>query len=356
MRLTIKQLPREARAEYEAFLGQKSNHAHVTFYHTWEWGELLAANALTFERLGLYRGDTLVATGQFGLQKLRLGAFWYCPRGLVLDYDNQELIRESYRAIRDYFKRRGGGFLRVDPDVLRGDPAEATIDTLAPKRAYIFTQAERVWIVELQKNAEEQLEWMMQHGARKNIPYSLRRATKDGLTVRASDKLKDLDILLELMRDTSKRKGGIGMQPGAYYRKQFSLLAPKGYEKVFLAEYKGRVLAAALIGIYGKEGSYLQAGSLDAERQLSAPHVLLFEAMKYIKTNYPQATRFNFWGIVSDKNRRASHPRHGYSQFKRSFGGYKQEYIRARDFVYNPFIWLIARQIDRYRTIKYKND
>ncbi len=356
MQLTVKLLGEDSRIQYEKFLAQKSNFAHLTFFHTWEWGELIATRALKFERLGIYDGVKLVAVGQFGLHKLKFGAFWYCPRGLVLDYANQELVRTAYGAIKDYFSERGGGFLRLDPDVLRGNPAEATIDTLGTKLAYVFTQAERVWIVELQKTAQQQLDWMMKHGARKNIPYSLRRAAKDGLTVRASDKPEDLEILLDLMRETSQRKGGIGMRPDAYYRQQFTLLAPKGYEKVFLAEYKGTVLAAALITIYGKEGSYLHAGSTNAERQLSAPHVLLFEAMKYIKANHPQATRFNFWGIVSDKNRTPSHPRHGYSEFKRSFGGYKQEYLRARDFVYNPLMWLIARQIDRYRTIKYKND
>jgi lipid II:glycine glycyltransferase (peptidoglycan interpeptide bridge formation enzyme) len=133
-------------------------------------------------------------------------------------------------------------------------------------------------------------------------------------------------------------------------------MAPKGYEKLFFAEKDGQVLAACLIGIYGKEGSYLHAASTDIMRDLSAPHLLQYEVMKYIQANNPDAIKYNFWGIVSDKNRNTNHPRNGYSEFKRSFGGHKVEYIRARDFVYKPLIWRLAWCLDAYRTVRYKND
>ncbi len=357
MHLTVNQIGDEQHNEYDDFLKRRMHKAHVTFFHTWEWGDFMESSALQFERIGVYDGKKLVATGQFALKKLKIGRFWYSPRGLVLDYDNQELTTEAYRAIQNYFKgKSGAAFLRVDPDIIRGEVAEQALDTLNPKQAYIFSQAERVWLVDLQKDETALLAWLREHGMRKKLPYYLRRAVKEGVTVRMSSDTKDLEIFIIMLNALNSRKGGIGKYPDDYYRKQFACMAPSGYEKLFFAEKDGEVLAASLVAIYGKEGSYLHAASSDVQRDLSAPHLLQYEVMKYIQANIPEALHYNFWGIVSEKNRSANHPRNGYSEFKRSFGGYQVDYIRARDFVYKPLIWRLAWYIDMYRTKRYKND
>lgn len=357
MHLTVKVLSDKDQKEYKAFLEDKDNFAHLSFMHTWEWGEFMQQNALNFERVGVYDGENLMAVGQFVLKKLRFGTYWYCPRGLALNYTNQELVKTAYELIRKYFyKKQGAGYLKMDPDIERGQPSELIIDSLNPKKAYIFSQAERVWVVDLQKNESELLVWLKEHGMRKKLPYYLRRAVKEGVTTRNSSSSADLEIFISMLNSLNTRKGGIGKHPDDYYRKQFAAMTPKGYEKLFFAEKDGQVLAASLVGIYGKEGSYLHAASTDIMRDLSAPHLLQFEVMQYIQVNNPGVIRYNFWGIVSDKNRNADHPRNGYSEFKRSFGGYKVEYMRARDFVYKPLIWRLAWLLDIYRTVRYKND
>lgn len=358
MKLTVKQLSDDDRAAYEALLNASSSKPHATFLHTWEWGEFLASTAKEFLRLGIFDGDKLVAAGQFALQKLRLGSFWYSPRGLVMDYANKKLVTEAYGSIKQYFKAHGHGaaFLRVDPDVVRGDAAEACIDSHKPGRAAIFTQAERVWLVDIQPDEKQQLAWMKERGMRSNVPRYLRKAARAGVRVRASDKPEDLETLIKMLNALNTRKGGIGKHNDDHYRKQFEFMCGKGYEKVFLAEKDGQVLAAALIAIFGREASYLHGASSDQERDLSAPHTLHFEIMNYLRSNHPGVERYNFWGIVGDKNRKPSHPRHGYSEFKRSFGGYKEQYIRARDFIYNPAVWVVEWLLAKYRTWKNKND
>lgn len=358
MQLTVKTLEDSQRQAYESFIARAECKPHASFMQTWEWGEVQRQTALEFVRLGIYDGKKLVAVGQFVRQKLRGGTFWYAPRGLVLDYSNEKVVKAAYRTASEHFKtlRPKAAFLRVDPDIVRGDPAESWLDTLRPKQSAVFTQAERVWLVELQKNEEQLLAWMKAHGMRANLSYYLRKAPREGVTVRASDKEEDLETLISMLNALSQRKGGIGKHNDEHYRRQFSLLKEKGFEKIFVAEKDGEVLAISLVAIFGKEASYLHAASSDKERSLSAPHTLQVETMKYLQTHHPEVQYYNFWGIVSDKNRKPSHPRHGYSEFKRSFGGYKVEYIRSRDFVYNYPIWLAEWLISKYRTIKYKND
>lgn len=356
MSLQVKLLEDSDKSDYQAFLQQPDVQAHLTFFHTWEWGEFLSGHVRVLQRVGVYKDDMLVAVGQASLQGLRGGCFWYMPRGLVMNYDDQMMVATAYKAIADYFRTQANAaYLRVDPNIIRGDQAETALDTLKPRQAYIFTQAERIWMVDLQQDEISLLSWLKEHGMRKKLPYYLRKAQKAGVTVRASDKPEDLETLIAMLHQMSDRKGGVGMHSDDYYRRQFAVMAPAGYQKIFVAEKDNQVLAIALIGIYRGEGSYLHAASADAERELSAPHRLLFEVMNYLQDN-KLAERFNFWGIVSDENRTANHPRNGYSEFKRSFGGYKLQYIRSRDFVYKPLVWQLAHQTDRYRTYKYKND
>lgn len=358
MKLMLKELTADDRATYESFVAEPENKPHMTFLQTWEWGELLETTSVHFVRLGIYEDAKLVAVGQFAQQKMHFGTFWYSPRGLVMDYKKGPLVTAAHSALKQHFKAhgRGAAFLRLDPDIVRGDPAEKWIDKNHPAQAAIFTQAERVWLVDVQKNEQDQLAWLGEHGMRSNIPRYMRKAARAGVVVRASDKDEDLEILIKMLHSLDKRKSGIGKHRDEHYRQQFSRLKGKGYEKVFLAEKDGEVLAAALIAIYGKEASYLHGASSDQQRDLSAPHTLHFEIMKYLQVHHPEVQHYNFWGVVSDKNRKPSHPRHGYSEFKRSFGGYRLEYIRARDFVYNPVLWAAEWLIAKYRTSKNKND
>lgn len=357
MSYSVKVLSAQDRKLYSDFVANPAYKPHVTFMHTYEWGECMQRQSATFERVGVYRGSDLVAVGQLSQKPLRLGGYyWYCPRGLVLDYTNTDVVAGAYKALQEHTKRSGAAFLRVDPDVVRGDAAEDALDSLGPKQAAIFTQAERVWCADIQKTPEEQLTWMRAHGMAKKMPYYYRKALREGVTVRASNDPADLEKLIASLNDLNMRKGGIGKHTDDYYRAQFAIMAPAGYEKVFLAEKDGQLLAAALIAMYGREASYLHAASTELHRDLWAPRALLLEVMMYCQRERPEIERFNFWGIVGDKNRNASHPRHGYSEFKRSFGGYKEQYIRARDFVYNPLQWQLSWALDKYRTWKYKND
>ena len=355
MSYTVK--PIDDQAAYDEFLRDPALKPHLTFMHTWEWGEVLRKESAGFMRLAVHDNhDTLVGVCQIVKKPLKVGGyFWYCPRGIAMNYASPRTVTKAYEVLNDYVHEQGGVFFRVDPDLVRGDPSEKALDSLNPSQAAIFSQAERVWCVDVQKDRGSQLQWMKDHGMRSNVPRYLRKAARAGVTVRVSDSEKDLEILLGMLSSLRKRKHMAGKYDD-HLRTQFKELAPKGYEKIFLAEKDGKVLASSLIALYGREASYLHGASSDEERDLSAPHTLHFETMHYCAENRPEIERYNFWGIVSDKNRTPKHPRNGYSEFKRSFGGYKEEYIRARDFVYKPLYWRIDWSLQKYWAWKYKND
>lgn len=361
MKLHVKEFIDADKANYQYFLHLSQNQTHQTFFHSWEWGEVMQARNKSFVRFGVYNtSGALVAVGQAAQQPLKAGSFWYCPRGLCMDYSQPSTVVEAYKAAVTHFKRKNGAaFFRTDPNIVQGDALEHAIDSLKPKKAAIFTQVERCWMLELQQDdpdGTKLIAWMKEHGARKKISYYLRKGTRDGVVTRVSTDMDDLEKFLGLLNKLHSRKGGIGKHTDDYYRTQFGIMAPAGYQKLFIAEKDGELLAASLMGIYGNEASYLHAASSGTHSDLAAPHSLHFETMKYLQANYPDVKYYNFWGVVGDKNRTPKHPRHGYSEFKRSFGGYKVKYMRTRDFVSKPHIWAAAYALDKYRTWKYKND
>lgn len=363
MSVQIEQLRSQDRDRYETFLetlaGDPEASAQLTFFHSWQWGEVLADRTAGVQRVALVRDGELVGVAQVALQRDKRVPYWYSPRGIAMDYRDPALVAQAYGALRDHFRRRqGAAFLRVDPAVTQGEPAEAAIDSAGAKRAAIFHQVERCWITDVLPDEPTQLAWMKEHGMRSNVPRFVKKARKAGVSVRASEDPADLETLIGMLHSLDERKGGIGMHQDEHYRVQFAALAPAGYQRVFLAELDGRVGAATLIAVYGGEASFLHGASSSAEefRKLAPSYQLHFETMRWMAEHRPQVRRYNFWGIVSDENRRDDHPRHGYSEFKRGFGGQKVEYLRAREFVYRRLPRTAVHLLDVYRTKRYQND
>lgn len=357
MKLTVLELNDSHRQIYDEFINLPKHSKHIMFYHTWQWGIFMESTARQFVRVGVFDGNNLVATAQVSLQFFRGGSFWYCPRGLVVDYSSAKLVKYAHLAVKEYFRgKSGAAFFRVDPNIIKSDSEINTFDEIGAKKAGLFIQAQRVWISEIFANEEEQIRWGREHGMRRKLPNQMRKGIREGVTVRVSDSMDDLELLIKLLKQMDSRKGGIGKRDDDYYRKQFSTMAPSGYEKLFIAERNGKVLAVNLFAIFANEASYLHGASLDEDRELSAPSILHVKSMVYIKQNFPNVVRYNFWGVISNKNAVKSNPHNGYSEFKRSFGGYEVEYADPRDFVYNYARWRFYWLIEKYRKKKSRRD
>lgn len=248
--IVVRSLAPTDREVYETFLAGLVGSPHLTFYHSWEWGEVMTERTERLERVALEQDGQVVAVAQVGLHQDKGIAYWYSPRGLAMDYSDTELVTAAHTALKDHFRgQEGAALLRVDPNVVQGEPAEAAIDAVGAKKAAVFTQVERCWITDILPTDEEQLAWMKEHGMRSNNRRLFNKSTKAGVTVRASDDPADLETLISMLHAMDERKGGIGMHDDAHYRAQFAKMAPAGHQKVFLAELDGRVGAACLLSL-----------------------------------------------------------------------------------------------------------
>jgi lipid II:glycine glycyltransferase (peptidoglycan interpeptide bridge formation enzyme) len=340
------------RDAWDSFLAQPSVFDHLSFLHSYEWGEFLAASTQDLRRIAVYIDDKLIAIGQAIRTPLRLGGFcWYLPRGLVMDYSDPRVTSRVYRLASKHLAKTGAAYLRADPDILTDTTlAQALLDTAA-RSAATYMQVERPWIVKILPDLNQQFDWMRAHGMKKKMPYYYRRALRDGVKVRASTDVADMEVFLKLMSEMEQRKGEINKQPDTYYRDQFALMAQQGYQRLFIAEFEGKPLAAAIITFRGREASYLYAASTTAHPELCAPQAILIDVTEYCRQAHPEISRLNLWGVLTPEQE-AKMPNNthiGYSRFKRSFGGEHEQYIRPLDFVYKPLAWRLDWLLTKYR-------
>jgi len=348
--MTLTLTPLTSPDQLREFLARPELRRYSTFFQTWEWGEFQLSRGCRIHRFGVHNAaKTLVATVLLVEELDRFGKILYAPRGPVTDYTDHAQAKAILKLLATEARKLvpQAVCLRLDPPILHNAKETAVFTQTGFRAAGKFTQVERSWMADLQPTAEAQLEWQKSHGLRSNIPRYLRRAERAGVTVRVSDKPADLEIFLKMITGLDSRKNGIGLHPLDYYRQQFAALAPAGFERVFICEKDGEALASAMITVYGSEASYLWGASTDQQRDLRGPHFMHFQIMRYAFEH--GCDRYNFWGVVKDENHHPGYNGYGFSEFKRSFGGYVELYQRTQDYVYRALPYRLVALNDRRR-------
>jgi len=335
-----------------------SKSQYNTFMQTWEWGDFQEKGlSQRVYRLGLYDEGELAGICLAVEQVSRWGRFVYCPRGPVLDWTSEN-IAECIQNLTEFFRNKGYFCLRIDPALVE-ETGQLLIEMMEKqgfRDAATFVQVERAWVLDIKDVDEETL----LHNMRKNSRYYLRQAMKSGVTVRFSDGAADLSVLTDMLCEMSARKQFHAIQQ-AYLQKEFEGMSNGSVVngvvsplKVVIAEKKDKPVAAALIMFYGMEASYLHAASNDLNGKLQAPYAIIWESIK--KARSLGLERFNFWGVVKDKNYHPGYPGFGYSNFKRGFGGRLEKYVRTKDYVYDIVPYTIQKFQEIYRTKRYKGN
>jgi lipid II:glycine glycyltransferase (peptidoglycan interpeptide bridge formation enzyme) len=142
-------------------------------------------------------------------------------------------------------------------------------------------------------------------------------------------------------------------------------LSSKGLAELLVARYNGKSVAAAIITFYGDTASYLYGASSDECREVMAPYLLHWEAMKLAKqkgckfydllavepfdnmqtaNSYPQS--------AADGQRLAVGGKHkfsGITKFKEQFGGRKVHLVGGWDLVYKPTWYTLFKWAEKMR-------
>ncbi|MBR3490389.1 MAG: peptidoglycan bridge formation glycyltransferase FemA/FemB family protein [Bacilli bacterium] len=112
--MEIRQLTAE---EFDNFA---KNYPYKNFYQTAEYGTLMDRHAFNDYYLGLIDdANNLVAATLILVNRVMIGYKWgYCPRGYLIDYKNEQLVRNFTELLAAFLKKRNFMFIKIDPQII----------------------------------------------------------------------------------------------------------------------------------------------------------------------------------------------------------------------------------------------
>ena len=256
-----------------------------------------------------------------------IGLNWLeIPRGPL--FENEKSLSDILIKIREFGKKEKSVFIRISSF----EELRITKDEL--RMSKYDNQPQTSLIIDLDHSEEEILKQMKPKGR-----YNIKVAEKHGVTVKESQDINDFYALLQ---KTSGRDG-FSAHPKNYYQKMLKSM-PKNAQ-LLLAEHQGKVIAGGIFVYLDRWGIYYYGASDYEHRNLMAPYLVQWEAIKEAKKR--GCKRYDFLGIAPENAKK--HPWKGVTEFKKKFGGRIKNYPQAQEMVLRPF-WYWVYSV--YKRIK----
>lgn len=333
----IKIKPVKSKEEWENFAAIQSP---SVFTQAWNWGQFQKSRKRKVWYLGAYDKKELVGICLTHMIPTKFRTHIYTSNGPIMNWDR---YLDIMPPLLDELKRLGEEndaiFVRMDPFILDTDENRQKLSQFKMKRAATNSQAEFKWILDITPEEDELLKNM-----KKNTRYAIRRAQKEGIKVEYSLDPKDFDNFWNLFLDTVEKQKFVPHSK-SYYIDQIKSFAEDREYRIYWAHLKGKILATALIPFYGDTAYYLHAASSHEIRNVFPAHALIWQIVRDAKEagkNY-----FDFWGIAPTDD--PKHPWAGFTFFKKSFGGFRQDLIRGYDLPINPIRYKFVRELEKTR-------
>ena len=261
--------------EFESFA---KNHEQASFYQTLNWGNLKRENGWLSHLVGVKKEDKIIAASLILSKDIKFGKkMFYAPRGFLLDYNDYELLKFFTNKVKEYAKRRGAIFIKIDPYIsyqerdLLGNIVEngknnknaydnliklgykhfgfnLMQETLQPRWIFI-TPSKNTTVEDAMKNMDAKTRQILRKNERNKI--KVREIGYDELA-----KFKDI------MAHTGERREFID-RPLSYYQEMYKHLHDDGILKIMIAELDTN----ELIEEYQNEIDNLKKEKIDRENK-----------------------------------------------------------------------------------------
>ena len=225
-----------------------------------------------------------------------VGRYFYVPRGPEIEILNSQFsilnqssifndqIREKFVELIKLAKKNKAGWVRVEPGNQEAlELIQGLIQgfSLKIRKAPHDMQPRQIFVIDISKPEEELLAQMkaktrynIKLSQRKNVACIMYHVSSDGFN-------RAMNSFIELVKITSERNK-IKSHPENYYRKMLEIIPEKNL-KLYTAEYQGKIIAANLISFYGDTATYLHGASDNKYRNVMAPFLLQWQAIKDAK-------------------------------------------------------------------------
>lgn len=231
--------------EYEEFVVK---HQKSHFMQSYYFGLVMQNKNFKPYYVGMKKNGQLVATALLLRKHLfKNYCYFYCPRGFIIDYENQELLEEFTKKLKKYMKDNHAIFLKIDPDLKRYD-----LDS----DGNILSDENKV-IENLKKLSYKHLKYKDDFKSTEQPRFTFRLNLSDSIDninkgMHATTRKilnkgnlydlnlylgseKDIPLFMIPMRETAKRED-IACSKEAYYKSFYSILNKHGMADLYVVK------------------------------------------------------------------------------------------------------------------------
>ncbi len=337
-----------------------------SFLQSWNWGEFQKSLGNKVWRFGLYENQYhrpvygtdggLVAVALVIKHTARRGSFLIVPHGPVTAQSiaqSQPSTEQSSSALavlkvllerlKKLAREEKVDFIRISPIWERLPENEKLFKDLKFRLRPLHTHPESSWKLNIEPSEED-----LMNGMRKTTRYLIKQAEKNNdIEIIQSFDLKDVEEFNKMHLEVVKKQNFVPFSL-EYFEKEFLAFAEDKQVALFLAKYKGKLVAASYGIFWSNMAFYHHAALLTEYKKVPAAYLLQWTAIKEAKNRGCKI--YDFWGY-SDPVKNPKHPYSGPTLFKMGFGGYKEEYVMTQDLPTSQKYW-ISYIIERIRRIK----
>lgn len=314
-------------------------HPEANFLHSWQWGEFHTNRGRSIVRRGVYDGETLIGVYTGHVEPAKRGKHLQVVGGPIIDWQVADAVRVLIDDMRAQALEHGCVYARIRPQLEQSPGSEQLFKDLGLRRAPMYLSVELAGVLDISKPEEEILK-----GMRQRLRRALRKAEKNDITVETSTDPEMIHQFYQIQLETAGRHQFVAFSED-FLQKQFATFAANGNAVLYIAKYRGEVLAQNFMIFYGNEASYHYGVSTELGTKLSGAPLLHMQAMRDARER--GITRYNFWGIVDEDD--TKHRFYGVSVFKRGFGVDELRYLPAHDLVIKKSSYLKTLAIETIR-------
>jgi peptidoglycan pentaglycine glycine transferase (the first glycine) len=247
--------------EWDQFV-RKNPHGHIL--QTAAWGQLKSA----FN----WKAETVCADDKGALvlfRQLSLGlSVAYVPRGPLADWNQAADLGKLVDVLDKLCRARNAICLKLEPDLPDTPAFAGTLASVGFRPSPHIIQPRRTMVINLSGPESEILARM-----KPKTRYNIGLAAKKEVSSHAAQTLDEVAAFTALMRETGQRDH-FGTHTPEYYLQAYKLFQSAGQCELFLADYRGQLLAGVMVFALGKRAWYFYGASSTAERNRMAPYLV----------------------------------------------------------------------------------
>lgn len=299
------------------------------FFQTWNWGEVQKKQGTTIWRLGLYDGKTLIGVASVALIVAKRGTYLHLRHGPVFSS-----YKKEYRDfLLDFLSKKGKAqnisFVRMSPLISVSEGEKLFPQPLFRNAQIHAMDAEVCWVLPLDESEETLLKNM-----RKSHRYLIKKSLTSGIKIERTQNINKMKSFLPLYTKLAHKKHFVAHSG---IEEELMVFSNDNQSLLFLAYYDNKIISGALIDFVNDMAIYRHSASDERYKHIPAMYLLQWEVIKEAKKRGMKL--YNFWGIAPENN--PHHPWRGLTLFKTGFGGQKQEFSHAKDYILSWRYWLV---------------